>query len=412
MLLRRSKPFHAGLRASLPLAATVALVILMVFPAHALEVRRPTGEAATITIPAGETIDDTLVALADTVTIDGIVTGNVITLGRHVEINGEVRGDLICGAQRVLVSGEVDGNVLAFGRAVDLRGPVGQSIHAFGEDIRFEETARAGGDVLAFGSELGIRGIVGRDTLLFGGSADVRGTIGRHLTSRSGVLTVADSAKIGGDVTAHAKKESQVRIAAGAAVGGAREVKLPDKTDETEDKAESSGGAGFVGAVLWKLFGIATAFVTGLVLFWLWPAVFATRLEKSTDLAKTMGIGFLCLVATPVAAVIVMVTLIGLPLGLLTFLAWIVWLYLASIVVAGLIGGLILRKPSGTLGHFAITLLAGLVVLALATSIPFLGILVRFLTVLCGLGLLLSCALSSWRGTSMRATSRPSELPG
>jgi cytoskeletal protein CcmA (bactofilin family) len=385
----------------------MVLVIFAVFPAHALEVRHPTGEAATITIPAGETIDDTLVALADTITIDGIVTGNVITLARHVEVNGEVQGDLICGAQRVLVSGEVDGNVLAFGRAVDLRGATGQSIHAFGEDIRFEETARAGGDVLAFGSELGMRGIVGRDALLFSGSADVRGTIGRDLTSRSGKLTIADSAKIGGDLTAHAKKENQVRIASGATVAGAREVKLPDKTDKAEEDEEAGGGAAFVGAILWKLFGIATAFISGLVLFWLWPAAFASRLETPTDLAKAMGIGFLCLVATPVAGVLLMVTLIGLPVGLLTLFAWIAAVYLACIIVAAVIGSRMLRKPSGKLVEFAIALLAGLVVLAVATSIPFLGVLVRFLAVLFGLGLLWTSAVSSWRGAPTGPTGSP-----
>jgi len=113
-----------------------------------------------------------------------------------------------------------------------------------------------------------------------------------------------------------------------------------------------------------------------------------------------------------VAAFLVMLTVIGLPLGLLTLASWFAALYLAGIVVAAILGARLLRRGTATLGEFAVALPAGLVALAVATSIPILGILVRFLAVLCGLGLLWTCVSSSWKQPSPEPAPRPWAPPG
>ena len=101
-----------------------------------------------------------------------------------------------------------------------------------------------------------------------------------------------------------------------------------------------------------------------------------------------MGIGFLTLVATPVAAVLVMVTVIGLPIGLLGLLCWLAGLYFAVLVVAAFAGQALLKKPFDRLGSFAAALLVGLLLWVVLTSVPFLGALVRFFAVLLGLGVI------------------------
>jgi hypothetical protein len=103
-----------------------------------------------------------------------------------------------------------------------------------------------------------------------------------------------------------------------------------------------------------------------------------------------MGIGFLTLVATPVAAVIVMFTVFGLPIGLLGLLCWLVGLYLAVLVVAAFAGQLLLKKPFDRLGSFAPALLIGLLLWVIVTSVPFLGGFVHFFAVLLGLGVIVN----------------------
>ena len=375
------------------IARVLTLFCLLMPTAHAVEIRSAEGETKSITVAADETVDDTLIATADTVTIDGTVTGNLIALGRAIEINGSVRGDLITGGQRVDLQGDIDGNVLAFGRGIDITGAVGHSVHAFAEDIRFTDSARAGGDLFAFGSELTIDGILARDAILFAGSSDVGGNVGRHLTARTGILTVTDSARVGGNLTAHTDKKANVRIADGATIHGTRATKLPEEKPGQDD----GKFAAFLGSVIWKLFGIAAAFVTGLALFLLCPSLFAEPVDNAANVGQAMVIGFILLVTVPIAALVLMATLIGIPIGLLTLLTWLVALYVASIVVAVILGARMLRKSPAQFGPFSVALLSGLFVLAIAMSVPFLGFFVRLAVTVLGLGLLCTWIHHRWK---------------
>ena len=103
------------------------------------------------------------------------------------------------------------------------------------------------------------------------------------------------------------------------------------------------------------------------------------------------------LVATPVAAVIVMVTVFGLPIGLSGLLCWLVGLYFAVLVVAALAGQVLLKKPFDRLGAFAMALLVGLLLWVLITGVPFLGALVRFVAVLLALGMIVNQIWASFR---------------
>ena len=77
-------------------------------PANALEIRR---DEDVVTITKSETINDTLLVAADTVLIEGVVTGDVVAVGRRVNVSGSVQGNLLGFAESVTVRGEVGGFV-------------------------------------------------------------------------------------------------------------------------------------------------------------------------------------------------------------------------------------------------------------------------------------------------------------
>ena len=74
---------------------------------------------------------------------------------------------------------------------------------------------------------------------------------------------------------------------------------------------------------------------------------------------------------------------------------WIAALYLAGIVTARWVGGLIVNAERQSL---LVVLLIGLVVIAVASAIPILGGPIEFVTVVLGLGLLGRWVLDEWRG--------------
>jgi len=92
-------------------------------------------------------------------------------------------------------------------------------------------------------------------------------------------------------------------------------------------------------------------------------------------------------VVVPAAALLLMLTLIGLPAGLLILGLWLAGLYLAQILVATLVGRGILEKADAPPASMAPVLLVGLVFVAVSVNLPYVGGLVRFLVLVLGLGL-------------------------
>lgn len=377
ILLVRRRPRSLAVLVALAVAFGLAL------PGSALERRK----SNVVTVPSGETVDDTLLAAGDTVHIDGIVTGNLIAGGRRITIKGTVKGDAICFAQSVEVDGTVEGNVFSFARDLSVRGQVAHSLHGFAQTFRLESPGGVEADLIAFVDQLSLDGTVGRDARLFAGSVDVRGTIGRHLTAHAGRLTLLRDARVAGDLTAYVAKRERAHIDPGATIAGKTNIQVrvrPSRYSQSK-------------FYFWQAVRLGAAFVTGLLLFWLFPVLFRARLTTAGGVLRTLGIGFLVLVVTPLAAVLVGITLIGLPIGLLGLVVWLAGLYLAKIFVAGWLGQALRRPESPQTGAFALPLLLGLVIVFVAMNLPYLGGLIRFLVILLGLGIALVQVRQYWQ---------------
>jgi len=375
-----------GAAASLVLLALAGLAT----PALAIERRMAKGPHEEIGVPASETLDDSVLAMGETVSIDGIVTGNVLALGQRVVVRGTVRGDLVTGAQRVDIAGTVEGNVISFSQTLVVRGPVGQSLHGVAEQLSLEREGRVEGDVVGLAGRMDLEGSVGRDLLAFGGVGNLKGDVGRHVTSWMDRLRVDGPAKVGGDLTAHTHSKEKVTIDAKASVGG---------KSETLVKAAKAHRSRYAspGFYVWKMIWLAAAFLTGLLLYWFFPALFAARLDGGLSIGRTLGVGFIALVATPVAIVILALTMVGLPLAFLALAAWVAGVYLSSTLVAALVGRAVFAGRERPAPSFAIALLLGLVIVTVAVHLPYVGWLLKLVVMALGLGLAVLQSGRSWK---------------
>jgi len=375
---------------SLLLAGFVALWAV---PASALE--RRVVEKGTVTVAAGETIDDTLLAAGESVSVDGVVTGNLLAFGRRVSVRGTVKGDLITAAQRIEISGTVEGNIFSFSEEVTFRGAVSRSVHAFGKHVGIESEAWIQGDAIAFAEDADLGGRFGRDILAFAAATSVRGEVARHLSAWTGRLTLEAPARVGGDLTAHVDEKEHLSVAPGATVAGKIDMRLDDK-----HKAPRRSRYARPGFYVWKAIWLAAALLTGLVLQRLAPSLFAYRPADAGELAKPLGIGFLVFTATPVGMVLLGLTIVGLPLALLALAIWLAGLYVSGIVVAAVVGWALLARRQTPPPPFALALVIGLLALTVAASIPYLGGLVRLLSLILGLGIVTVQARQAWRAAT------------
>ena len=388
ILVRRS--MAKGAFASMLAALGVVVLMIATVPSssYAIDVRADPGDKnKVVLIPADQVIDDSLFAAGDTVIIDGTINGDLIAFASLVTVHGTVKGNIVTAAQNVEILGTVEGSVIAAGSSVQVNGKVTRNALGFGNSVSLGKDGSVGGDFGAFGSRIRIDGSIIRSFYGFG-HADIAGTIGRNAVFRGTSITVLSSARIGGDLTSHVQKAESVQVEPGAVIGGKQNVEL----NKREPRKSS-----IFGTVFSEALHVAAAFVTGIVLLLLFPAIRRVTFSEIQTILISGGVGFLGLVAMPFAALILMITLVGIPVALISFVAWVVGMYLAKIIVANFIGRTLIARNGDRFSTSALGLIVGLVLVFVAINLPYIGGLIHFILVLIGFGGLILSVYRSFK---------------
>ena len=262
-------------------------------------------------------------------------------------------------------------------------------------------------DVFALNGPITVRGTVDGDAVALNGPVSVTGKVGGDLVALNGEATVGRGAEVGGDVSFG---ESQPQIASDARIGG--EVERAHWDDSGPPWRDASEGApwggvsddlGWVGAAGGWLSVTLGALAVGLLLLRVAPggAEAALKAVLARPAAAT-GYGAALFLGLPVAAALAMVTIIGIPLGVVMLLALVPLYALGYATSAWVLGKLVLkdrRKP-------VVAFLGGLAILRLLALVPVLGALAGIVATVVGLGALL-IALGRARG-NRRAAPTPS----
>ncbi|WP_137284385.1 polymer-forming cytoskeletal protein [Halorussus salinisoli] len=323
--------------------AVVLLVAAVPAPVAADETR--TG--GTVVVEEGETVDDDLSAFGGTVVVRGTVNGDLDAFGGNVFVDGRVNGDLDAVAGNVRINGTVTGDVSAVG---------GNVLLAQGARVGGQLEAGAGNVVV--NGEVGEDARVGAETIGLGSSAVVGGDF-----VYDGNLDRAEGARIDGEV----RRESDLGVNVGF------------------------DGRLFPDWVGW-VYGFLVNLVLGAIVLLVFPRFSANAAGRATESPlRSSGVGLLLFVGIPVLAVLLFVSLVGIPLGLLVVLLYPLLLWLGYVFGAFALGTWALGLADSDSRWLA--LLVGLFVVSVVGLVPIVGGLVQFLVLLLGLG---AFALGVW----------------
>lgn len=360
-------------------AILVSLLGMMVAPvaAHAASMVR---SGTTISIGKNETVDSTAYLAGSTITVAGTVSGDLYCAGQTVDIIGTVEGDVICAGQTVTISGAVLGNVRVAGQTVTLSGPVARSVTAFGQTVTMTAGAVVNNDITMYGSSLQLGGKVGRDATFGGQNVTVEGTIGRDATVTDQQLALGGAARIGGSL--NYTSNNQVQLASGALVTGQT---LRHNPPQPEQRKPRNIFAVHVAAVA---FWFGAFLVLGLILLGLAPR---SLRSSSAAMVKQGGwallAGIVALIMTPIVAIMLMVTIIGIPAGVVLIWLWLTAMVMSFVYSSYVVGEWVAAQASWKLKWPGVlALLIGLVILTLLMLIPVVGGLFGFLALVWGLG--------------------------
>lgn len=318
------------------------ILVLAIVPGSVLAAERMGG---TVVVERGETVRGDLRAVAGTVVVRGNVTG-----------------DLQVSAGSVVVTGTVDGDVMGTAGSVQIDGRVGGSVQVASGSLSVGQHA-----VIEGGVDAGV------------GSARIDGTI--RGTARIGgeTITVGPAANIGGDLV----YDGDLQRASSATVGG---------TVRHEPDLVKGPGVHIpalpTGAEL--IFSFLANFALGALLLLAFPNFTDRTVTQIQDQPGRSGaIGLLLLIAIPIVAVLAMVTVIGIPIGLLTIPLYIVLLWTGFVLCGFALGSWVLSRTETESRWGALGL--GLAVLVVLGAVPIVGALLRFIALVIGFGGLLRC---------------------
>lgn len=366
----------------------VLLAATAVTPALAVETR--TGDEPSV--PSGEVVDDDVYLFGGDILIAGTVTRDAVVAGQNLDVTGQIDGNLMVAANDVDVRGPVGRTIRVGSGEVRISAPVGGDLLAGSGAITIEAGGSVAGDVVAAG-DVTIRGEVLGDVRVSGGEVFIDAPVGGDVRVNADEIRLGPNARIAGVFFYDSDNEDEPTIDPAATLANPAERRdLGDNVNVTPDIGIDGGWFDFL-----RLFA---ALASGLVIVLLLPrAAVAVADGGRARPLRAFLIGLGLLVLGPIALVIVMVTVIGIPIALVGWVIYGVALYLSQVFVGLALGRAALTRTrfgaNPGRGVNAAAMAIGVIVLFLLRLIPFLGFAVTGLITVLGLGAL---GLAVWRG--------------
>lgn len=369
-------------RCGIILALAVSIVFLpAVAPSGVSVVSGATVNQNMQKLGPGDTIDGTGFFTGNSIQIDGTVEGTAFAFGQVVRINGTINGDLVTCAQTLYISGTVKGNIYAAGQDLTVGTQANGDVFIAGQRVEIAKEAVIGRDLFIGGDTVLMDGAVQREFYVNGSNVSISGIVGRNVNMEGTYLNLLDGANIKGDLSY--RTHDKAKISSGAVVQGKTNWQYVEPVETPQKKTFVSDLTG----MLWS--------IAGALLIWflvrVWRPEFWTKNARTIDEKplKTIGVGILALIVTPILAILLMVTVIGIPLGIILGLAYGVAIYLSKIVVAAFIGYWLSKRFKWAQIHKGVwAVLLALVILEVLTNIQYIDFISWLLIVFAGLGTL------------------------
>jgi cytoskeletal protein CcmA (bactofilin family) len=322
-------------------------------------------------------------------------SGNVYAAGGSARTVGPVDGDLIAAGGSVVVDHPVKEDALLAGGSISVRAPVGDDLRAIGGDLSID--SKISGELFAAAGNinLGKAAHIAKAATLYASNIVIAGRVDGPL--KVGAKRVVISGEVYGDATLsadqieletgakitgnlHYSPSAELKKAEGAIVGGTttRDViaprARPDAGNRGRPPAAQNDRATWAGSFL--SFIALTACATVLLLI---APEFSSQAAESVKRApgKMFLVGLAALLIIPVLAALLFITILGIPLGLVTLM-----LYPAMLLLGYLVGAYFLSRraliafgregaPSfvATIGYFSLALF----LLAVILHVPLIG---------------------------------------
>lgn len=328
-----------------------------------------------ITVAKNETVNSALFAGGRNIDIAGTVNGDVYCGGMNVTISGNIKGDVFCAAQTLRVSGDIKGSVKLAGQSVILSSPNVDKVGIAGQTVTIDRETEISQDAMLAGQDLSLNGVIGRDLAVAGQNVTIGNLVKRNVTGSVERLTLTSDAQVDGNIEYTSNNELVEQQ--GASVQGTITKQQPKESQKEMMPFKPIG-------ILYVFFAML---IISLVLVLLFPRLFNKTNERISILpGKTALIGVAGIFLSPIVIGLLAATIVGIPLAILMFLAWIIVLFLSGPTLAYTIGKKVWKSATSPM----LIMLVGSLLLVVLYVIPIIGFFAVLTAGILGTGAILS----------------------
>lgn len=356
------------------------------------------------TLDAGAATTNELIISANTVRIAGAAHDDLFIMATTAELGGRFDADVWAMADAVTFTGEADDDVRVFGRALEVRGNVRGSLTAIANSIVVSNGVVIRGTAVLIGETVISEGDVHGSLKIAGSSATISGHVHGNVRVAAEDIVIMPGTEIDGDLIYSSSEDIFLD----------KSVKLNGQlVRKTVDAFSwSSPAPTFTQVATVQSFFYVCAMLAALPFMALFPrftGLAVRQLRQRSWASLATGVVAICIV--PLASLLLMITVIGIPLAILLLSAYGMLIYLAKVPVALMLGGLILRRRGPQPFARVFTALSmGLLILFAAGALPGIGTPVKLLTIFLGMGSMITAIFSSQLGHHQGPDAQPPPL--
>jgi len=286
----------------------------------------------------------------------------------------------------VVISQPVEGALHALAGTVTIDAPVNGDVHAAAGDVHVGSTATIAGDLSLAAGHVTLDGAVRGDVNVAAGHVEIDGPVTGDASIAAGSLELGPAARIQGRLTFHGgdlHRDPAAQVVGGIAHTRAQGWRTHERT------------------AAWR-FAHGWIWTAGLVML---AALIAALLpDASRRMAQELQehpwitplLGLVAIASIPIGAVLLILTIIGIPVALLALIGYAGLLLVAYAWVAVVVGGMLLDRvnpqtAARTAWRVGAAMLA-MLALAILVRVPLVGGLVKLAALVVGVGMIVAAA--------------------
>lgn len=307
------------------------------------------------------------VKLKDTVNGDSAIAGNIIDMAGNIDGIGFIAG------QTINIKGNLEYGFIA-GQNITINGNITKNIYAAGQTITFTKNASIGRDIFLAADTITLNGNLERNINISAAKVIIEnGTmINGNINIDTSEIIIKDNVKIEG--TLKYNNTAKETISKNAQIAKTQTYKTTDNNQVNKTE------------ILQSILNMVVVFLCITILI---PQTIDKTEKiynnKNTKYIKNVGIGFLLLICIPLISILLLVSNIGIYLGLIIAGLYLIALYISFIISGFILGNLLLKKLMNLNTNKYLSGIIGIILLKLLMLIPVFGTILGLIALTLGL---------------------------